>query len=82
VSLGLGRGREAIRRKKESVSEGTSEAHSRIVQHFANIVIELMGEGFSKELAMKEAYVPIDLKPAVSARVDEIRSEEGKDRYP
>jgi hypothetical protein len=69
-------------KKKEAVAEGKAEAHDKVVAHFANIVVDMMDEGFSKAMAMEDAYVPIDLRSAVSATVDAILAERDADRYP
>jgi hypothetical protein len=69
-------------KKKEVMAEDKAAAHAKIVAHFANIVIEMMDEGFTKAMAMEDAYVPLDLKSAVSAEVDAILAERDGNRYP
>jgi len=69
-------------KRKEAMADEKAAAHAKIVTHFANIVIEMMDEGFTKAVAMEDAYVPLDLRSAVSAEVDAIRAEREGNRYP
>jgi len=69
-------------KRKEAVAEEKAGAHAKVVTHFANIVVDMMDEGFSKTMAMEDAYVPIDIRSAVSAEVDAILAARDSDRYP
>jgi hypothetical protein len=69
-------------RRKEAVAAEKAKVHSKVVSDFANIVVEMMDEGQSKAMAMDGAYVPIELKAAVSVEVDAILAERDADRYP
>ena len=69
-------------KRKEVMAEDKAAAHTKIVAHFASIVIEMMDEGFTKAMAMEDAYVPLDLRYAVSAEVDAILAERDGNRYP